>query len=37
MEDRFERRYGFFRPYVGQVMLRYLDYRILHNGFARVC
>ena len=35
-EDRFERRYGFFRPYVGQVMLRYLDCGILHNGFARV-
>ena len=35
-EDRFERRYGFFRPCVGQVMLRCLDCRILHNGFARV-
>ncbi|MAF32520.1 MAG: hypothetical protein CL941_00890 [Desulfobacter sp.] len=34
--DRFERRYGFYRPYVGLVMLRYLDCRILHNGFARV-
>jgi hypothetical protein len=24
-EDRFERRYGFFRPYVRQVIYRYLD------------
>lgn len=35
-EERFERQYGFYRPYVGQVMLRYLDCGILHNGFARV-
>ena len=35
-EDRFERRYGFYRPYVGHVKLRYLDCWILHNGFARV-
>ncbi|MFC1817157.1 hypothetical protein ACFL0M_14750 [Thermodesulfobacteriota bacterium] len=24
-EDRFQRRYGFFRPYVKQVIYRYLD------------
>ncbi|MBC8441861.1 MAG: transposase [Deltaproteobacteria bacterium] len=35
-EDRFERRYGFYRPYVHQVICRYLDCGILHNGFARV-
>jgi hypothetical protein len=35
-EDRFERQYGFFRPYVKQVIYRYLDCGILHNGFARV-
>ncbi len=35
-EERFEWQYGFYRPYVGQVMLRYLDGRDLKNGFARV-
>jgi hypothetical protein len=35
-EGRFERQYGFFRPYVRQVIYRYLDCGILHNGFARV-
>lgn len=35
-EERFERQYGFFRPYVRQVIYRYLDCGILHNGFARV-
>ena len=35
-EDRFERQYGFFRPYVKHVIYRYLDCGILHNGFARV-
>ena len=35
-EERFERRYGFYRPYVMQVIYRYLDYGILQNGFARV-
>jgi len=35
-EDRFERQYGFYRPYVRQVIYRYLDCGILHNGFARV-
>jgi hypothetical protein len=35
-EDRFERQYGFYRPYIKQVIYRYLDCGILHNGFARV-
>ena len=35
-DERFERRYGFFRPYVKQVIYRYLDCGVLHNGFARV-
>jgi radical SAM superfamily enzyme YgiQ (UPF0313 family) len=29
-------KYGFFRPYVRQVIYRYLDCGILKNGFARV-
>ena len=33
-EDRFARQYGFFRPYVKQVIYRYLDCGDLHNGFA---
>ncbi len=35
-EERFERRYGFFRSYVKQVIYRYLDFGVLKNGFARV-
>ncbi|BBO67813.1 hypothetical protein DSCA_17430 [Desulfosarcina alkanivorans] len=35
-DDRFPRQYGFFRPYVKQVIYRYLDCGILQNGFARV-
>lgn len=35
-EERFERAYGFFRPYLQQVIYRYLDCGNLHNGFARV-
>ncbi|HPJ66524.1 MAG TPA: transposase [Desulfobacteraceae bacterium] len=35
-DERFSRQYGFFRPYVKQVIYRYLDCGILHNGFARV-
>jgi len=31
-EDRFERQYGFFRPYVKQVIYRYLDCGVLKNG-----
>lgn len=35
-DERFSRQYGFFRPYVKDVIYRYLDCGILHNGFARV-
>jgi hypothetical protein len=35
-EDRFVEKYGFFRSYIRQVIYRYLDCGILHNGFARV-
>ncbi len=35
-DDRYERRYGFWRPYVKDVILRYLDCGDLHCGFARV-
>ena len=35
-DDRFSRQYGFWRPYVEQVIYRYLDCGDLHNGFARV-
>ena len=35
-DERFAKKYGFFRPYVRQVIYRYLDCGILHNGFARV-
>ncbi len=34
--ERFERQYGFFRPYVSRVIQRYLDCGDLLNGFARV-
>ena len=35
-DDRYERRYGFWRPYVMDVILRYLECGDLHFGFARV-
>ena len=35
-DERFSKQYGFFRSYVRQVIYRYLDCGILHNGFARV-
>ncbi len=35
-DERFNKQYGFFRPYVKQVIYRYLDCGILYNGFARV-
>jgi len=35
-DERFERQYGCFRPYVRQVIYRYLDCGVLENGFARV-
>ena len=35
-EERFERAYGFYRPYLRSVIYRYLNCNILRNGFARV-
>ena len=35
-DDRFQRTYGFFRPYAKEVICRYLDCGVLHNGFARI-
>ena len=35
-EDCYERQYGFWRPYVMDVIYRYLDCGDLHLGFARV-
>jgi len=35
-DERFERRYGFWRPYVGDVIRRFLDCGVLYNGFARM-
>jgi len=35
-EDLYQRQYGFFRSYVKEVMLRFLDCGDLHQGFARV-
>ncbi|NIO04027.1 MAG: hypothetical protein GTN74_05270 [Proteobacteria bacterium] len=35
-EERFEKLYGFFRPYVQHVIYRYLDCGELHNGLARI-
>jgi hypothetical protein len=35
-EERFERPYGFCRPYVKRVIDRYLECGDLHHGFARV-
>ena len=35
-EERFERPYGFWRPYLQKVIYRYLDCGDLHHGFARV-
>ncbi len=35
-DEEFAKKYGYFRPYIKQVIYRYLDCGILHNGFARV-
>jgi len=35
-DDHFTRRYGFWRPYLENVIYRYLDCGDMHNGFARV-
>jgi hypothetical protein len=34
-DEPFARQYSFLRPYVQQVIYRYLDCGILDNGFAR--
>lgn len=34
-DDRYQNQYGFFRPYVRDVIYRYLDFGDLHLGFAR--
>ena len=35
-EERFERRYGFWRGFVDEQVQRYLDCGLYENGFARV-
>ena len=35
-EEYFSRLYGFWRPYIEQVIYRFLDCGDPHNGFARV-
>ena len=35
-DEHFSRQYGFWRPYIEQVIYRDLDCGDLHNGFARV-
>ena len=35
-DERFSRQYGYWRPYVMQVIYRYLDCAVLKNGFARI-
>ena len=35
-DDHYSRQYGFWRPYVQQMIYRYLDYGDIYNGFVRV-
>lgn len=35
-DERYEKQYGFWRPYVKDVILKYLDCGDLHCGFARI-
>ena len=35
-EERFERRYGFWRGFVDEQVLRFLDCGLFENGFARI-
>ena len=35
-DEHFSRQYGFWRPYLQQVIYRYLDCGNLQHGFARV-
>jgi len=34
--ERFEKHFGFWRPYLKEVMVRYLECGDFHNGFARI-
>ena len=34
--ERFVKRYGFWRPYLKEIMLHYLECGDLHRGFARI-
>ncbi|HXV63427.1 MAG TPA: hypothetical protein VEK15_22190 [Vicinamibacteria bacterium] len=35
-EDRFEKKYGFWRGFVDTVVARYLDCGVAESGFARI-
>jgi hypothetical protein len=35
-DDRYERRYGYWWPYIMDLIYKYLDCGNLHFGFARV-
>ena len=35
-EERFQRRYGFWRGFIDEQVLRYLDCGLFENGFARI-
>ena len=35
-DENYSRQYGFWRPYIKQVIYRYLDCGDLHDGFACV-
>ncbi len=35
-DERFERSYGFWRGFLDDVVMRYLDCGVLESGFARV-
>jgi hypothetical protein len=35
-EERFERRFGFWRGFADEQVLRYLDCGLFENGFARI-
>jgi len=34
--ERFAKRYGFWRPYLKEIMVHYLECGDLHSGFARI-
>jgi hypothetical protein len=36
-ERRFEKKYGYFRPIIKEVVERYLDSGNPRSGFARIC